>query len=117
MPKALPTLSLLCLILAACVLPTQPAPDASAAEIYALQLCANCHGDRGEGTSRGPALRALSTSWTRTDLADFLADPDGWEARDARLGALAKAHSGDMRSYDNLSPEQRLRLADWLLAL
>ena len=103
--------------LGGCLLPTQPPPGASGAEIYALQLCANCHGPAGEGQTQGPPLRDLGALWTREELADFLADTEAWEQRDPRLGRLAEEYSGDMKPYDNLSLEERLRLADYLLAM
>ncbi|MEM7310089.1 MAG: cytochrome c [Planctomycetota bacterium] len=104
-------------LLGACRFPAQPPPGASGAEIYALQLCANCHGEQGEGKTQGPPLRGLSAHWSRDDLADFLAETDAWEERDERLARLAREYSGDMKPYDNLSPAERLRLADYLLAL
>ena len=101
----------------ACATPQQPPPGASGAEIYALQLCSNCHGDAGQGNRLGPPLRDLATRWTREELADFFADPDRWEAEDARLGGLADEYSGDMKTYENLSLDERLRLADHVLGM
>ena len=101
----------------ACRLPTQPPPGASGAEIYALQLCANCHGEAGEGGSNGPPLADLGAYWNAEDLADFLADPRPWEARDPRLARLAEGYIRPMNPYDNLSLDERLRLAAYLLEL
>ena len=101
----------------ACASPVQPPPGASGSEIYALQLCANCHGDDGGGKSLGPPLRDLASHWDESTLADFLGDPRGWEERDARLRRLADDHSGTMDPYDNLSVDERRRLARFLLQL
>lgn len=101
----------------ACRLPQSPPPGATGMRIYELQLCANCHGDDGGGTWRGPALRELGRIWTRDQLVDFLGDVEGWEARDERIRRLSREHRGDMRDYDHLSVDERGRLADWLLGL
>jgi mono/diheme cytochrome c family protein len=101
---------------AACSLRTPPPPGAPGDLIYELQNCANCHWPAGEGTARGPALDGLAAEWTPGRLAAFLAEPDGFREADARLRALERAYPGEMSRYDNLSAEQRLTLAHWLLA-
>ncbi len=100
----------------ACALRRPPPPGASGAQIYELQNCANCHGEEGAGTSRGPALRELSRHWTRERLVDYLADPQAVAAVDPRLRARGREFSSEMGPYDNLTAEQRGVLADWLLA-
>ena len=105
------------LVLSACLGAKQPPPGASGREIYELQLCANCHGEAGEGTSRGPRLVGLAMHWRPASLVDFLADTDLWEKDDERIGRMAAAYSGDMRGYDNLSAAERTRLAEYLLGL
>lgn len=101
----------------ACASPVQPPPGAAGRTIYELQLCANCHGETGGGRSLGPPLRDLGRFWEAERLAEFLGDPRRFEAGDARLRELAEGHSGTMDPYDNLSLEERLRLARYLLEL
>jgi mono/diheme cytochrome c family protein len=98
-----------------CALRRDPPPGASGALIYELQNCANCHGADGAGTPRGPELADLAAHWSRAELARFLAEPGERLERDGRLQALRAAYRGSMSSYDNLSEEQRLLLADHLL--
>ena len=98
----------------ACKSPTPPPPGASGAEIFELQLCANCHKEDGSGGWLGPPLRDLGRHWDREDLARFLAAPSDWN-EDDRLAGLRQSFSSEMSSYDNLSEEERLRLADHLL--
>jgi len=113
-----PRLILLALFFAtACSMRRPPPPGASGDVIYALQNCANCHGEQREGTRLGPALQSLSTDWTRARLAEYLADPRALVESDERLAALDREFSSDMGRYDNLSLDERLVLADWLLGL
>jgi len=117
MKHRLLALSLLPLLLVvACSLRKQPPPGASGEVIYELQNCANCHGPAREGTRLGPALAGLDPSWTRERLAEYLDDPRAMVAREPRLQELDRTWSTDMGRYDNLSQDQRLVLADWLLA-
>lgn len=109
-------LALVLLSSVACSTRRPPPPGASGDVIYALQNCANCHGDARQGTKLGPPLRPLAPSWTRERLAEYLADPRAVVATDERLSALDREYSADMGRYDNLSHEERLTLAGWLLA-
>jgi mono/diheme cytochrome c family protein len=101
----------------ACWGPKQPPPGADAELIYELQNCANCHGERGSGARLGPPLGGIEEHWSAPSLAEFLADPESWRARDARLAEQARALGSVMEPYANLSAQERLRLAEWLLAL
>ena len=92
-----------------------PPPGASGETIYILQNCANCHGESLEGTPRGPSLMELNTHWDRSTMAEFFADPVTMAKQDARLSAMVKKYGTGMSTYDNLSQNERLRLADYLL--
>ena len=104
-------------VASACSLREDPPPGASGADIYALQNCANCHGQLGRGSSLGPPLASLGRHWTSELLVEYLADPRLFVERDERLAALSAEYSGQMSRYDNLSVEQRRVLAEWLLEL
>lgn len=103
-------------LVAACSTRRPPPPGASGDVIYQLQNCANCHGEDRRGTRLGPSLVPLASSWTRESLASYLADPRAMVAADERLAALDREFSADMGRYDNLSQDERLVLAGWLLA-
>jgi mono/diheme cytochrome c family protein len=92
-----------------------PPAGADGPLIYEFQNCRNCHGENGEGSSLGPPLAGLSSSWSRDELALFLNDPAPVLEANGRLRALANAYSGEMARYDNLTEEQRGVLAAWLL--
>lgn len=121
LPKPAPSSTLLAasaaLSVLACRSPTQPPPDASGRLVYELQLCANCHGESGEGKWLGPPLRELVLHWDANDLAEFFVDPPRRSAADERLRALAERYPRPMEPYAHLSREQRLRLADHVLGL
>ncbi len=104
-------------VASACTLRKDPPPGASGVDIYALQNCANCHGQLGRGNALGPPLSSLARHWTRELLVEYLADPRPFVERDERLTALDAEYSGQMSRYDNLSVEQRRVLAEWLLEL
>ncbi|MEN8162274.1 MAG: cytochrome c, partial [Myxococcota bacterium] len=101
----------------ACSSRVDPPPGASGEEIYALQNCANCHGERGEGRSLGPPLRELAASWTVADLGRYLARPADFIERDPRLRSLDAEYTAEMNRYDNLTDDERRVLAEWLLTL
>ena len=42
---------------------------------------------------------------------------EGWVEWNERLYQLSEKHSGKMRSYSNLTEEERGRLGEWLLTL
>ena len=115
LPAALGVLAATALASAGCAFRRDPPPDADGATIYAFQLCANCHADDARGTSRGPDLAGLAEHWDVEGLAAFLADPEEAVEGDERLARLARESSSTMRSYANLSLEQRRVLARWLL--
>jgi mono/diheme cytochrome c family protein len=106
----------LALLPIACSLRRTPPPGADGPTIYDYQNCANCHGAGRAGSSRGPALAGLARHWTRERLVLYLADPQGLIAGDERLHALSGQYSSEMGPYDNLTPEQRAVLAEWLLS-
>ena len=112
--RALALLLATALALAACRAPGPPPPGASGPEIYRQQLCANCHGDAGRGTSRGPALRRLDRFWKQDELARFLADPLAFRG-EPRIRRYRRRFPSRMQPYDVLSEEDRQRLAAALL--
>jgi mono/diheme cytochrome c family protein len=96
-----------------------PEPNAprSGAQLYREQNCVQCHGPTGEGTQLGPSIADKLSYWKRESLAEFLADPIAYSARDERLAAQGKQYLTPMVKFLTLSEDERLRIADYVLAL
>jgi len=85
--------------------------------LFKAQNCVQCHAQDGSGTNLGPTLRGKKTFWTREKLAAYIAKPAATIAGDARLEQQAAKYSLPMVDYPYLTLEQRLALADFVLAL
>ena len=101
------------LLLAACR-KEGPSPGA---KLYASLACATCHGETGAGGSLVLALAGKREHWTREKLVEYLKDPIGYAARDARLSAQARTYTLPMQRYDKAKPEELLAVADYVLSL
>ena len=104
------------LLLAACSKPA-PAGPPDGPKLFREQNCIVCHGPDGGGTKLGPNLRDKKAHWTRETLAGYIANPPAHVAKDERLKEQATHYSLPMTSYPGLTLEQRLALAEHVLAL
>ena len=111
-PLALTTL----VLLAACR--AEVPPGAGGAEIYELQNCANCHGVNLDGNQGrdAPPLAGLDRHWSAEELALFLQDPARYPSKTARMRVIESRYSRSMPPYPNLTDDERLTLARWLIA-
>lgn len=91
--------------------------SAKGAELYKSQACVTCHAADGAGTVFGPTLRGVSQHWTREKLVEYLKDPLGYAAKDARLSAQAKKYSLPMQRFDKLPPADLDAIAEHVLAM
>ncbi len=85
--------------------------------LYRNAGCATCHnmpGDTREPIA-GPPLRGLAEHWNREDLADFIANPEPFIAREPRLAGQTARYPMRMPGDASLSREARLAIADWML--
>lgn len=85
--------------------------------MFRLQGCVTCHGDAGQGTALAPRITGAKVSWTRETMIEYLADPQAYAQKDARIAAQAGRYSLPMSRYGMLTPEERGKLADFVLAL
>jgi len=115
MTRILIALALVSVLLSSC-LGRKPVPEgASGAEIFVLQNCQLCHEADGSGSRRGPALGNLGAHWTQAELVDYFFDPAPAIAASTRLQEYEDKHSLSMPRYHNLTEEQRVELAGWVL--
>lgn len=113
----IPALALLALLAAACGEEPAPSGPPDGAQLFREQNCVQCHGPEGRGTNLGPALVDKKSFWTREELAQYLTDPQARIQKDARLAKQADLYRLPMTKFVGLSLEQRLALADHVLAL
>lgn len=84
--------------------------------LYRKFGCGVCHGEKGEGSGRGPSLRSLSAHWQTETLAVYLRDPAAARTTNERLHKLAQGYLPlAMPTFEDLRPEQSRALADYLL--
>jgi hypothetical protein len=84
--------------------------------LFIAELCASCHGYDLKGGWMGPPLLQLQSHWQRDELADFIRTPTKFTEEDERLGKLSKKFQTSMVGNQRLSKQDRLLIADWLLA-
>ena len=88
-------------------------------ELYDQASCVTCHGPNGGGSPFAPPLRKLSTWWERESLAEFLLMGRSGEAPNEHIAELREEFRTRVMppmTADQASREERLVLADWLLA-
>lgn len=105
------------LALAACSKAPKSSAPPDGAALFVGQNCSVCHGPDGAGTKLGPTLRGKQPFWTREKLATYLRDPQALIRADERLKTQAEQYSLPMVSFVTLTLEERLALADHVLAL
>jgi len=96
--------------------PPQPRSEFSAHELFLEVRCDACHGSEGRGSWMGPALEGLDAYWQAGEIAAYLEDPEAVIEVTPRLAAMRHQYPSVMRSFPELSPEERRRIADWLLS-
>lgn len=81
-----------------------------------LANCARCHGRSGEGSFMAPDLSRIADHWDVERLANYFRDPEKTIAGDARLQELGRKYAQRMPAFPHVTPDQRARLAEWLLS-
>jgi cytochrome c2 len=104
------------LLLAACSKSAANPGPVDGATLFREQNCNQCHGADGAGTNLGPTLHGKRQFWTREKIAVYLADPQKVIRGDARLEEQARKFMLPMIPFP-LAEQQRLALADYVLAL
>lgn len=99
----------------ACAAPRPQPQHASGARVYHRQHCAHCHGEERQGKLHSPPLTDLGKNWTHATLVEYLTSPAAYVARDPRLSRAAAKYASRMGPSNDMTPEERSALADWLL--
>ncbi len=87
----------------------------SGEKIYADLQCANCHGENLQGTEQAPALLKLAENWTKTELINYLRNPEEF-GNTERITELHKKYSNSiMPSFNNVDTKKLGKLAEFLL--
>ena len=91
----------------------------SGPELYQKAGCFACHGAQGGGSPFAPPLANLSNWWDRESLAAYLLEGRAGESPSDHITQLREQYKGRVMpplSTSQASAEERLVLADWLLA-
>jgi mono/diheme cytochrome c family protein len=107
--------ALLPLLLPSCFL-YESAP-LNGANLFRRERCIDCHGTDGFGTSNGPSLDGLASSWSKEELARYLIDPERVLPDRPRLAEIADSHAAHMPAFGHLSARERRALAAFALKL
>lgn len=108
-------LGLTALLLPACDgAPAKDPGTLTGAELFQAN-CARCHGRAGEGSFLAPELSRVSEHWDVERLSDYIRDPAKVIAEDPRLIEQGRRYSQRMPAFPQLGPEQRAKVAEWVL--
>ncbi len=105
------------LLLGACSDAPADSGPLDGAALFKQQNCVQCHGPDGSGTNLGPTLHGKKGFWTRERVAAYIAKPSATIEGDDRLQTQGAKYMLPMVSYPYLTLEQRLALADHVLAM
>jgi len=85
-------------------------------EIIANVGCNKCHGDNLRGTNAGPSLVNVSDHWNRTELINYLRNPDSY-GNDPRFIEYKKKYKMPMTSFSDVDVKTLGKIADYVLQL
>jgi mono/diheme cytochrome c family protein/predicted Zn-dependent protease len=92
-------------------------PATSASELYS-QHCSGCHGNNGDGNGRGARHLFPKPRDLRTENSRLASSVNGVASLDDVVAVIQRGMPGtSMRAYEELSPEQRVLLAQEVLRL
>lgn len=114
-----PLLSSLLLVALACGCdsqPTKPRSELTGPELFSDARCGSCHGGDRSGSWMGPPLEGLGAHWDVEGLARYLRDPLPVIEATPRLSKMRRKFPSTMRSFNELTKEERTKIARWLLA-
>jgi len=90
--------------------------DVSGLSIYKSAGCSSCHGEQFAGTENGPALFKLSENWSKTELVNFLRNPNDFSKDERITKYKEKFGNAFMPSYNTIDAKKLGKLAEYLLS-
>ncbi len=85
-------------------------------QIYADLNCASCHGGDLQGTNQAPALLNLGKNWTKTELINYLRNPESFGS-DERIKKFKEQFGNSfMPDFDGVETKRLGILAEYLLS-
>ncbi len=87
----------------------------SGEKIYADLQCASCHGNDLQGTEQAPPLLNLAEKWSKTDLINYLRNPDDYKTSENILKLKEKYPDSFMPAFDGVETKKLGELANFLL--
>jgi len=94
-----------------------PGEPGSGPWLYVVKACGNCHGQEGQGSKTGPALKELGAHWDEEQLVAYLGDPKSVQAESPRLQVLSGAYPLNMPPAPDADERQLRTLAQHLLGM
>jgi len=85
-------------------------------EIITNVGCNKCHGDNLQGTNAGPSLVNVGEHWNRTELINYLRNPDSY-GNDQRFIEYKKKYKMPMTSFSDVNLKTLGKIADYVLQL
>ena len=85
-------------------------------EIIANVGCNKCHGDNLQGTDLAPSLVNVGEHWNRTELINYLRNPDSY-VNDKRFIEYKKKYKIPMTSFGDVNIKTLGEIADYVLQL
>lgn len=90
--------------------------EESISEIIANVGCNKCHGDDLKGTKLAPSLINVDEHWSRTELINYLRNPDSY-GNDKRFTEYKKKYKIPMTSFSDVDVKTLEKIADYVLQL
>jgi mono/diheme cytochrome c family protein len=94
-----------------------PEEEAGALALFEDMGCNACHGDQAEGLEdMAPPLADLAPYWTAERLSTYILNPDWFRSNNPDFEERRQIeYDAEMPSYEEISEEDRILLARWLM--
>lgn len=84
--------------------------------LYSNNGCASCHGTDLKGTTSGPSLTFAKEYWKRTELINYLRNPNSYGDKERIMNYKSKFGRVTMPAYENVDVKDLGKIADYILS-